>query len=126
MNNEENRSSDTETPVGQEEAKLTPTSGKRKVSKWIKIPAWIIGCVLMLVLIIPVLLYIPPIQTAVKDLACVIVKDKTGMNVEIDLFRLKFPLDIDLKGVKVIEASGDTMVRVQDDIARVKLLPLLG
>lgn len=126
MNNEENRSSDTETPVGQEEAKLTPTSGKRKVSKWIKIPAWIIGCVLMLVLIIPVLLYIPPIQTAVKDLACVIVKDKTGMNVEIDLFRLKFPLDIDLKGVKVIEASGDTMVRVQDAIVRVKLLPLLG
>ena len=97
-----------------------------KVSRWIKIPAWIIGCLLLVVIAIPVALYIPPVQTALKNLACKIVKDKTGMEVSIDEFRLRFPLDIDLKGVRVVEAAGDTMVRAKDAVVGVRLLPLIS
>lgn len=98
---------------------------RRRMSRWIKVPLWIIGSVVLLVLLIPVLLYVPPIQTAVKNLATKIVRDKTGMDIKIDHFRMKFPLDINLQGVSVVEASGDTMVNAKEAIADVKLLPLL-
>lgn len=110
-----------EAPEGNKDTKKK----KRKMSRWIKVPLWIIGCLLFLVVLVPVLLYVPPVQTAVKNLATKIVRDKTGMDITIDKFRLKFPVDLALEGVKVIEASGDTMVMAKEAIADVKLLPLL-
>ena len=81
--------------------------------------------VLIVLLMIPVLLYIPPIQTFVKDIACNIVEKSTGMKVGIGHFSLKFPLDVELSDVSVIEAEGDTMVMAGKAVADVKLLPLL-
>lgn len=98
---------------------------KRRLSRWIKVPLWIIGCLVLLVLAVPVLLYVPPIQTAVKNLATDIVRDKTGMDIKIDRFLLKFPLDISLQNVSIVEASGDTMVMAKEALVDVKLLPLL-
>lgn len=98
---------------------------RRRLPRWVRIPLWIVGSIIFLVLLLPVLLYVPPVQTAVKDLACRIVRDKTGMDVKIDLFRLRFPLNVDLRGVSVVEASGDTMVSARDAIVGVRLLPLL-
>lgn len=92
---------------------------------WIRIPLKILFWLMVVVLLLPVLLYIPPIQTAVKDLACRIVHDSTGMTIGVEKFRLKFPLDISLQGVTVIEASGDTMVNAREALVDVKLLPLL-
>ncbi|MDE7081002.1 MAG: AsmA family protein, partial [Muribaculaceae bacterium] len=97
---------------------------KRRLSRWISVPLRVIGCLLLLIVLIPVLLYIPPIQTAVKDAATKIVRDKTGMDIEISRFRLKFPLSVSLQGVKVIEASGDTMVNAGELLADVRMLPL--
>lgn len=47
------------------------------------------------------------------------------MDVGIGAFRLSFPLDVHLKDVYVVEASGDTMVRAGEAVADVKLLPSL-
>ena len=110
--------------------KETPKEGKPKKKHWIK-PTWLrwtvrcIVCLILLILSIPILIYIPPVQTFLKNVACKIVYDKTGMKIEIDKFRLKFPLDVNLKGVSVVEATGDTMVTAKDLIADVKLRPLL-
>ncbi|MDE6271425.1 MAG: translocation/assembly module TamB domain-containing protein [Muribaculaceae bacterium] len=98
---------------------------KRKVSRWLTIPAKILMCLIILIILIPIALYIPPIQTWVKDIACSYIKKSTGMDVEIDRFRLKFPLDVSLQGVKVIEATGDTMVVAREVIADVAMLPLM-
>lgn len=107
----------------------TDKSRKKRLTPWVRIPlktvGWIIAVLLALVVIVPVLLYIPPVQTFVKNIACKVVKDKTGMDIGIEEFRLKFPLDVSLKGVDVIEATGDTMVRAREVIADVKLLPLI-
>lgn len=92
---------------------------------WLRIPLKCIGWILVVVLLIPVLLYIPPVQTAVKDLACKIVRDKTGMSIAVDRLLLKFPLDISLQGVSVVEATGDTMVYAGEALADVRLMPLL-
>ncbi len=116
-----------ETPQGdKQEGKST---GQHRMSSWLRIPlkisGWLIAVVLALVIIIPIALYIPPVQTFVKDVACKVVKEKTGMEIGIEEFRLKFPLDVSLKGVDVIEAKGDTMVSAREVIADVKFLPLL-
>ena len=85
---------------------------------------WIIISVVSLAIIVPVLLYIPPVQTAVKNIATSIVEKSTGMRIGIDRFRLKWPLDVTLDGVTIVEATGDTMVYAKEVVADIKLAPL--
>ncbi len=95
-------------------------------SPWIRIPLKVLGCILVVVLLIPVLLYIPPVQDFAVKTATKIVADKTGMKIGVEKLRLKFPVDLSLSGVSVIEASGDTMVMAREALVDVKLRPLLG
>lgn len=92
---------------------------------WLRIPLKIIMWIIIIVLLIPVLLYVPPVQTFVKNVACNTVKKSTGMDIAIGRFRLKWPLDVSLKDVVVLEATGDTMVAAKEVIADVKMVPLL-
>lgn len=102
------------------------TPGKpRSHHRWLRIILRTILAIIIFVILIPVLLYVPPVQTLVKNVACGIVRKSTGMDVAIDKLSLRWPLDVSLRGVKVIEASGDTMVMAKEVIADVKLLPLL-
>lgn len=80
---------------------------------------------LIFILLIPVLLYIPPVQDFAVKVASDVVYKSTGMKIGIGRFRLKFPADVSLTDVYVLEASGDTMVRARELVADVKLLPLL-
>ena len=115
----------------QKSGNASPAEGKenkksrRRLSRWVRIPLRVLGILLLIVVLIPVLLYIPPVQTALKDMATHIVRDKTGMDIKIERFRLKFPVDVSLQGVSVVEAGGDTMVNAREVIADVRLLPLL-
>lgn len=93
---------------------------------WIRRPLKVIGGILIAILLIPVLLYVPPVQDFAVKTATRIVADKTGMKIGIEKLRLKFPVDLSLSGVSVIEASGDTMVLAKEVIADIKLKPLLG
>lgn len=93
---------------------------------WIRIPLKTIMWIIIGVLCIPVLIYVPPVQTFIKNIACKEVEKATGMKISIDRFRLKWPLDLSLQGVTVIEATGDTMVYAKEVIADVKMRPLLN
>ena len=114
---------------GSPETEPKPAAKKEKRHlirpKWLRIPLKTLFWIVVAILLIPVLLYIPPVQTLVKDVACKVVYNSTGMKIGIDKFRLKWPLDVSLQGVTVIEASGDTMVNAREVIADVKMLPLL-
>lgn len=81
--------------------------------------------VVIFILLVPFLLYIPPVQDFAVDIATEAVSRSTGMKIGIGKFRLRFPLDVDLADVYVVEASGDTMVRAREVVADVRLLPLL-
>lgn len=94
--------------------------------KWLRRFAKVVGAVIIFILIIPILLYLPPVQKFAVKTAVNIVADKTGMNIGIERFRLKFPVDLSLQGVSIVEASGDTMVRAKEIIADVKLRPLIN
>lgn len=93
--------------------------------KWLRITLKTLMWIIIAILLIPVLIYVPPVQTLVKNVACKVVSNSTGMKVEIDRFRIKWPMDVSLNGVSVVEATGDTMVNAREVIADVKLLPLL-
>lgn len=121
----EEKGTSSDSSVADHSGNVPSPKNKRRAPRWISIPLKIILCLVIIVALLPALLYIPPVQTWVKDIACSVVKKSTGIDVQIDRFRLKFPLDVSLQGVKVIEASGDTMVMAKEVIADVRLLPLL-
>ena len=103
-------------------------SGKRRHlirPKWLRVTLKVLLWLVAVILLIPVLLYIPPVQTLVKNIACNAVYKSTGMKIDIDRFRLKWPVDVSLEGVTVVEASGDTMVYAKEVLADVKLMPLM-
>lgn len=107
------------------------TPKKKRKKKHLIHPTWlrrtlkILLGLIIFILSIPILIYVPPVQTFLKDVACKIIYDETGMKVKIDKFRVKFPLDASLQGVSVVEATGDTMVMAKEAIADVKVMPLL-
>lgn len=115
-----------------EEVDATPKPVAKPASKkhlikpaWLRIPLKVLMWILIVVLLLPVALYIPFVQDFAVDVATKMVKEKTGMNIGIGKLRLSFPVDLHLKDVYVVEASGDTMVRAGEAIADVKLMPLL-
>lgn len=124
------QSTDNNTPIPPAEGQNDANSPKHKKhlirSAWIRRPLKVLGCLIVLVLLIPVLLYLPPVQNFAVKTATRIVADKTGMKIGIDRLRLKFPVNLSLEGVSVIEASGDTMVMAREALVDVKLTPLFG
>lgn len=119
---------DTEETGSGNDAKENPKPEKRHRirPKWLRITLRTLMWIVIGILLIPVLLYIPPVQTLVKNVACKVVYNSTGMKVTIDRFRLKFPLDVSLQGVTVLDVAGDTMVNAKEALLDVKLLPLLA
>ncbi|MDE7412292.1 MAG: translocation/assembly module TamB [Muribaculaceae bacterium] len=120
-----NPDSDTPQPEGEKE------EGKKKKKhfirpKWLRIVLRVILCLIIFILLIPVLLYLPPVQNIIKNVACDMVYKSTGMKISIDKFLLKWPLDVELDKVLVIDANKDTMVNARQVIADVKLRPLLN
>ncbi len=120
---------DPPTPVKTDEQNTPPAPKQKKHligNAWIRRPLKVLGCLIILVLLIPVLLYLPPVQDFAVKTATKMVADKTGMKIGIDKLRLKFPVNLSLSGVSVIEATGDTMVLAREALVDVKLRPLLG
>lgn len=106
-----------------------PKEVKKEKKHWIH-PTWLrrtlktlLG-VLIFILLVPVLVYLPPVQDLAIRIAQTELKKSTGMDVEIKHFRLHFPLDVSLQDLSIVEASGDTMISAREAVADVKLLPL--
>lgn len=79
----------------------------------------------VLVILVPVLLYIPPVQDWAVGFATDKVNASTGMDVHVGRLRLRFPLSLSVDDVTVIEAAGDTMLTARNASVAVKILPLL-
>lgn len=91
------------------------------VRRTLKTVFWvIIGLILL-----PLVLYIPAIQDFVVPLALRTVSQSGAMTIEADHFRLRWPLRIDLAGVRVMTSPADTMVALGKAHLEVMALPLL-
>ncbi len=93
--------------------------------KIIKITAWVIGIAIGLPLLIAMMLYIPPVQRLAVDIASRYIAESTGMKIDVGYLRLKFPLNLSVDDVLVIENTGDTMVTAGNAELRIAMLPLL-
>ncbi len=96
--------------------------------RFVKIFLITVAVIIALVVALPFALYIPSIQDFAKDIALREVKKSTGMDISVRYLRIKFPLRVELNGVKVVEAgfpASDPMVAVDKAGIDVKLLPLL-
>lgn len=90
-----------------------------------KILKWTFGILLALIIALPFLLYIPWVQNKAKDIACHYVKEKTGMDLSIGRILIKFPLDIAIDDMTLLDQHGDTMVVAKKFTANVAVKPLL-
>ncbi|MDO4511362.1 MAG: translocation/assembly module TamB domain-containing protein [Bacteroidales bacterium] len=79
----------------------------------------------VLLILLPFSLYIPWVQNVAKDYACDYASEATGLDIKLDRILLKFPLDLSIDGLSVVEENGDTMARVENFVAGVEFMPLL-
>lgn len=88
-----------------------------------------IGIVLLipvvLVLLVSVLLYIPPVQNFAVKKAAYYAGKATGMQIGIEQIRLSFLLNLKVRGVEVLTSPADTLLTLKSLSVNVHALPLL-
>ena len=109
----------------------------KKYAKWMGI---VVITPFVLILLLAVLLYLPPVQNwAVKQVASY-ASESTGMDISVKHVQLVFPLKLGVEGVKVLQPvdslknsrnlalrnKNDTVADIQKMVVDVQLLPLFS
>ncbi|MDD3039322.1 translocation/assembly module TamB domain-containing protein [Bacteroides sp.] len=92
--------------------------------KWIRWVSWILLTPVILFAILMVLLYIPPVQNLLRREVTAYVSKATGMDIQIQRIDLRFPLNLLVRGVEVIQQP-DTLLSLESLNVHVQALPLL-
>ncbi len=92
--------------------------------RWVKWVSWIVLTPLLLFILLMVLLYVPPIQNLLKREATAYASEATGMQIQVDRIDLRFPLNLLVRGVQVVQAP-DTLLTLESLSVSVKVWPLL-
>lgn len=91
--------------------------------KWIKWISWILLTPIMLFIVLMILLYVPPVQNFLRGQAERIASDATGMQISIRRIDLRFPLNLLVRGVEVVQAP-DTLLSLESLNVHVQAMPL--
>ena len=99
----------------------------------LKTIGWVVATPLILVLLLLVALYIPPVQKWAVDLTADYLSKETGMEVNVGSVYLKFPLDLSIENVKITKLKNvsnlgegiDTVLDAEELLASVQAMPLL-
>ena len=84
-----------------------------------------VAAIMVLLAVLPFALYIPWVQDVAKGCVCDYVSNKTGLDINVDRVLLKFPLDLTVDGVTVLDENRDTLARVGNFKGGVEFMPLL-
>ena len=95
-----------------------------KRRKWLKITGWILLTPILLIILVIILLYIPPIQNFACKKATEAASKATGMEITVKRIHLRFPIKLLVRDVDVVQ-HGDTLASLGSLSVRVQLLPLL-
>ncbi|MBQ8674171.1 MAG: translocation/assembly module TamB domain-containing protein [Bacteroides sp.] len=95
--------------------------------KWLK---WVVGLMLApvaLFALLMVLLYVPPVQNYIRQQTTTIASEATGMQIDVERIHLRFPLNLLVTGVKVVQPATppDTLLTLQSLNVHVQAWPLL-
>ena len=100
---------------------MSHTIGKKILKAFL----WTVLGIVLLLILMPVLLYVPFVQDFAVGIATEQVAKSTGMKVEIGKLRLGFPLRLKVENTTVVQANGDTMLMSDRLSVNVRLMPLL-
>ncbi|WP_455962778.1 translocation/assembly module TamB domain-containing protein [Bacteroides bouchesdurhonensis] len=91
--------------------------------KWIRWVSWILLTPVLLFAILMVLLYIPPVQNLLRREVTAYASKATGMDIQIQRIDLRFPLNLLVRGVEVIQQP-DTLLSLESLNVHVQAIPL--
>ena len=80
--------------------------------KWIRRVGWILLTPIILFVILMVLLYIPPVQNLLRREVTAYASKATGMQIQVERIDLRFPLNLLVRGVEVIQQP-DTLLSLE-------------
>ncbi len=91
--------------------------------KWIKWVSWILLTPVLLFVVLMVLLYVPPVQNFLRKQATLYASEATGMQINVGRIDLRFPLNLLVRDVEVIQAP-DTLLTLGSLNVHVQAMPL--
>ena len=97
----------------------------KTIKKLLKYAGRIVAALLLLVVLLVVAVYLPPVQNWLVKRAAAIASEQTGMEISVGHVCLKFPLDVALDDVRVVQQR-DTIADIGRVVADVKLWPLFS
>lgn len=95
-----------------------------KKRRWGRVVLWVLLTPLLLFVLLMALLYVPPVQNLIRQKATEIATEATGMDISVQRIDLRFPFNLQVSGVKVVQAP-DTLLDLQRLNIRVQMWPLL-
>lgn len=101
-----------------DKATIKPKKSRtRKILKYI-------GITLAVLILLPGVLYIRPVQNLVKDVVSEQVSESTGLDISIGRLLLKFPMSISVDDVLILDEKQDTMMACGNLGVSIKILPI--
>ena len=91
--------------------------------KWIKWVSWVILTPILLFVVLMILLYVPPVQNFLRKQATAYASQATGMQINVGRIDLRFPLNLLVRDVEVVQAS-DTLLTLASLNVHVQAMPL--
>lgn len=91
--------------------------------KWLKRVVWILLTPIFLFILLMVLLYVPPVQNFLRKQVTAIASESTGMDISVERVDLRFPLNLLVRGVLVVQQP-DTLLNLESLNIHVQALPL--
>ena len=103
----------------------------KKKNLWLRAALWVLLTPIALFVLLMVLLYVPAVQDFIRRQAVSVAEEATGMQMAVDRIDLRFPLDLVVRGVQVVQPadsttqSPDTLLTLGSLSVRVQAWPLL-
>ena len=86
------------------------------MKRFFKVAGIVVATPFILLLLVIFLLYLPPVQDYAVRRLTDYASEQTGMRISVERLRLSFLADLDLRGLMVIDAEGDTLVAAREAV----------
>ncbi|MBK6832221.1 MAG: hypothetical protein IPG92_16465 [Flavobacteriales bacterium] len=96
-------------PADQQKPVAAPLRSRWK-RRLLRVLVWVVLLPPVLIALVILLVYLPPIQEFVRSKAVGILEEKIGTPVRLERFALRFPAGVALDGLLVLDHRGDTML----------------
>ena len=111
---------------------MTETTNHKKRTA-LRVAIWVVLTPIVLFALLMTLLYVPPVQDFIRRKATTLASEATGMEIAVERIDLRFPLNLLVRGVQVVQPADslapdiqapDTLLRLGSLNVSVQALPL--